>query len=274
MFKKKEKYEHDLYREIRDLPQRKDKKKQIISYWKTYKDYAPKKFLNNLQYEQYFKHRWWEMFLGVGLINLGFEILTSESDKGPDFRVNTFNGDINIEAVAPKQGKEPNRLPNLKMGVHDLKPKREKFLLRLSNALKNKKDKFNKYIEEKVVDNKSFNIIAISTCSLSQYGSLMDISCPSILSVLKDVGNPIINLDTGKCSYAKKSSIKKSNGSKVSSDLFDQEEYAYISAVLFSNIDILNSQDRPEESFVLVVNNNAKNKLSKKIIEKFNCDIY
>jgi hypothetical protein len=262
MFKLEEKYEHKLYREIRDCRQRNNTRNQMQRFWAIYKDYAPKNFLDHLQYEVYFKHRWWEMFLGVGLIDLGFKIETSDKDYGPDFVINNPTSSINIEAIAPKMGNSCDQLPNMQFGVTDLVPIKDKYLLRLRSAIKEKNEKYKKYIEDGTVQEDDINIIAVSSCSLSQYGSLMDYPVPAIVCILKDIGDLYIDIETQKSGFIKKSGVAKTNGVSISTDVFAQMEYSDISAVLYSNTGVLNSPDKPEVSFVMVLNQNAKNKIN------------
>lgn len=242
------------------------------SFWNHYSEYAPKKFLNHLQYEKYFKQRWWEMYLGVGLINIGLDIETSNIDKGPDFRVNFDNEKMNIEAVAPKMGNGIDKLHPMKLGVHSINNEKEKYLLRLSSAIKEKKDKFEKYLNDNTIGENDINIIALSSCALDQYGSLMDYPVSAPVTILCDVHNQFINLETKQVGYTQKSGISKSSGNIVDTNIFNTKGYEIISAVIYSNTDLLNSPDNPESTFVLIINSNAKNMIEEKTIRRLCCN--
>ena len=137
-FQKSKNNEDQLYSQIRDCSERAEIKKQIECFWKKYRKYAPvseQHFLSIIQKKGSFKQRWWEMALSVGLLNIGIEIQKKKKEEGPDILIDNHIKDsakIYIEAVAPKEGKTEDKLPEMKLGVHNL-PDRE-FLLRLSEA--------------------------------------------------------------------------------------------------------------------------------------------
>ena len=135
-----------LYSQIRDCSERAEIKNQIELFWKKYRKYAPvseQHFLSTIQEKDCFKQRWWEMILSVGLLNIGIEIQKKKTEEGPDILIDNsikVSPKIYIEAIAPKEGETEDKLPEMKLGVHNL-PERE-FLLRLSEAFLKKYDKY------------------------------------------------------------------------------------------------------------------------------------
>ena len=183
--------ESKLYARIRDYEKDALVKFQIESYWKKYKSYAPQNYLDKVQSNEYFHQRWWEMFLGVGLLNLNLNIKTSTNDRGPDFEINLPSQTIWLEAVAPKIGEGDGVVPELLGGVNKL-PENE-FLLRLTNSLNYKLEIYNEYKSKGIISDNDYCIIAISSCALNQYGKLMDFPAPVLLKVLAGVSYLVLS---------------------------------------------------------------------------------
>jgi len=258
-FQKRKNNEDPLYSQIRDCQERSETKKQIECFWEKYKKYAQKSeqyFLSKTQVEAKFKQCWWEMILSVGLLNIGIEIQKKKTEEGPDILIDNPIDNllkIYIEAIAPKSGITEDKLPEMKFGVHPL-PEKE-FLLRLSGAFVEKYKKYKCYIKNNIIRENDIYIIAISACDLSQYGSLMDYP-PAPLKLLLGAGHLVL---TSSCSFFKyRPRIKKIKNIPVEMNYFLSKEYAGISAVLYSNVDVLNCPDKPEETFVIVKNPMAK----------------
>lgn len=253
--------EDNLYSRIRDYSGDIDVRKQIESFWELYKTIAPKGFLREIQREGCFHSRWWEMYCGVGLKNVGIDIKTSKAEKGPDFQFIKNGRKYFIEDIAPNAGNSIDKLPSIEcdyeVRVFDL-PENE-FLLRISAAISEKLNKYNQYLESGIVCQNDILIIAISSCNLHQYGSLMDYPVPAPLKILRGFGNEYINLETGKRGIAKREKILKQSGKYVDVDFYSREDMRIISAVLYSNTDPLNSPDDPESTFLLMKNINSKN---------------
>jgi hypothetical protein len=246
--------EHLLYAQIRDDLRRDKSKAQIESFWGKYRIHAPNRFLREAQVDFY--QRWWEMFLSVGLLNLNFEISTDKKDRGPDIKVILPNNKVVwIEAIAPNIGKNKDALPPIKNG--DNLPEKE-FLLRLHKALYEEKlIAFRRYRKKGLINADDHCIIALSSCALAQYGNLMDYPVPAPLKVLACAGNPALS---NKGNYVTcREKIETNKKRKADMSLFNMEDFSIISAVLYSNIDILNSPNTPELSFQLFVNTLANN---------------
>ena len=263
-FKPKTEYEDMLYSRIRDYSGDIKVKKQIGKFWDTYKNIAPKGFFKEIQRKNCFHSRWWEMFCGVGLISIGFEVRTSKVEKGPDFELSKNDNRYIVEAIAPGEGCSADKLPafecDYEVRSFDL-PEKE-FLLRLTSAITEKLNKYKIYLEKGIVSNQDALIIALSSCNLHQYGSLMDYPVLAPLKVLRGFGFECINLKTGRRAIAKRERISKNSGEMVDVNLFAREDMRIISALLYSNVDPLNSPDQPEKTFVLIKNTNALNPIN------------
>lgn len=262
-FNDKKEKENTLYASIRDDKRNLLIKNQIEQYWKIYECYAPKSFLKKAQQEDSFKSRWWEMYCGVALLGLDIKLKKSKHDAGPDFKFENNNQKYYIEAIAPTQGdfNSKDRLPDIeisepgKVEVYTL-PINE-FMFRLSGAVKEKIERYNYYIEKNIVNKNDILIIGLSACNLSQYGSLMDEPVPAILKVLFGKRDLTINLKSGNMDFTDRYAIKKSSGNEVETCWFLSDESKIISAILYSNSDILNSPQNPCDDLLLIKNPNA-----------------
>jgi hypothetical protein len=260
-FQKSKNNEDWLYSQIRDYLERTDTRKQIEFFWKRYKKYAlesEEHFLSVAQEKGNFKQRWWEMVLSIGLLNIGIEIQKKTKEEGPDNLIDNpikVLPKIYIEAIAPKKGETENKLPEMKFGVYHL-PERE-FLFRLTGAFVEKYNKYNDYINTNKICESDIYIIAISSCDLSEYGSLMDGTSKAPLKFLSGVASLILSHSGSSFEY--RPQIKKISNSPVEMNYFLKKKYNGISALLYSNASLLNCPDKPEEKFVVVKNPIAKN---------------
>ena len=263
-FRNKKKDEDWLYSQIRDCSERAEIKKQIECLWEKYRKYAPvseQHFLSEIQKKDQFKQRWWEMILAVGLLNIGVKIRKKSNEEGPDIIIEkplkTY-----IEAIAPKMGETKDKLPEMQWdGVFD--PPKKQFLLRLTSSFCYKYNKFKQYIKKGLVSTNDICIIAISICNLDQYGSLMDSPCDAPLQFLAGGAGTLVISSKGDSFIRFTPIIEKANRSPIKLDYFFSTDYSEISAVIYSNVDLLNCPDSPEQSFVIVKNPFAKNPIPK-----------
>jgi len=174
-----------------------------------------------------------------------------------------------IEAVAPNTGEGNDRVPELKEDcVSDL-PKDE-CLLRLAQGIKAKKDKFESYRSKGVVNPNDACIIAVSSCALNQFGSLLDYPCPAPISVLSGANKMVLSKNKPPC-VSKRQMIPKSSGSPVDVCVFDDPSYDMISAVLYSSEDPLNAPPNPELSFQMFLNPRAIIPIPENFLNNITC---
>jgi hypothetical protein len=259
-FKQSDQNEDDLYRRLRDDPRGNDLKHRIEALWQQYKSCAPKGFVSKAQFE--FHQCWWEMYLSVGLMNLGFAVVPSPPHrKGPDILVRLSEQSVLwIEAVAPNIGMASDRVPDPVMnGVAEF-PK-EKYLLRLSQALNDKRQKFEEYRSAGIMGASDSCIIALSACALNQVGTLLDFPVPVPLSVLAGAANFVLTGKKEQSFIQRRETLYKNSGGPVDMNLFETESFKMISAVLYSCVDPLNAPEKPETTFQIFINPNATNQV-------------
>jgi hypothetical protein len=248
--------EDSLYARIRDDPRGKADLERLESMWAEYRDHAPKDFERNLQ--SHFHQRWWEMYLTVGLVHLGFDVKLSPKNKGPDLVVDVGGSRVFIEAVAPKVGEKSDRVPDPIMDSVGDYPRRE-CLLRLAQGLDSKQKAFARYAEESIIQPRDACIIAISACDLNQFGSFLDWPCPAPIALLAGAGHMVVTLDGSRHPFCmRQKSINKNLGRPVDIAMYDREDFRVVSAVLYSKPDPLNAPAVPESSLSLFLNPRAR----------------
>jgi hypothetical protein len=263
--------ESDLYRRLRDDPNAVDLKQRIETLWYQYQPIAPKGLVKKAQHE--FHQVWWEIYLGIGLMNLGFEVKPSPPHrKGPDIQLPFLEQkNIWVEAVAPNVGTTSDKIPESVIdGVADF-PK-EQCLFRLATALESKAKIFHDYqtnLDSRIIKESDFSIIALSACALNQLGSLLEFPAPAPLSIFAGAGNLVLSSKQEKSFVEHREFLCKDSGSNVSMNFFENEQFNIISAVLYSFIDPLNAPDKPETTFQLFVNPNATNQIPSLFIQRF-----
>lgn len=258
--------EDKLYARIRDDVLGKSYRHSLELMWSDYREYAPKGFPKKLQIE--FHQRWWEMYLTLGLRRLGFPISTSSRDDRPDLLLKFGNTKVWIEAVAPKSGTKSDAVPQpVVNGVEDL-PMRE-CLLRFTQALMTKKEKLKCYIQRGIVSEADCYVVAVSACSLNQFGTLLEWPQPVMLRVLAGAGDLAIPLSGSASPYSeRKDVIFRDSGSSVDLALFDSAEFSSVAGILYSKQDPLNAPRAPDESFEFFLNPRRKVEDPKAITER------
>ena len=212
--------------------------------------------------DEYFDARIWEMLLARHLTDQGHKL--SSADEGPDLGFHHKDQKIWVEAVVPS----PDGLPQHwvtppkrgEMRAHSVP--NEKILLRITSALKEKNEKLigrtlkvrqsgeeirkPGYLENKLVNGDDAYVVAINSCRLG-FGPLAPHRGVSQFPLIVESAVPVgpievvfdrKNLDVVEQRYSHRTVIKKPNGAAVPTDNFLNPDYAGISAVLGSRMDI------------------------------------
>ncbi|MGF1933684.1 MAG: hypothetical protein RM347_004710 [Nostoc sp. ChiQUE02] len=260
--------EDDEYNVIRDKPRFSQDKAFIEEMWLQYKPYADRHFL--LESRKNFKQRIWEMYLTCSLIAKGFSI--TSDDKGPDIRILKEGVVIWIEAVAPKAGEGNDAVTELQDRTTRRVPD-DQIKLRYRSAIGEKYNKkYQKYILNQIVKPNDCYIIAINGSAIPS--AKRETEIPRIIRSVLPFGNETLIIDVEKHelldrSYEYQDQVSKVSGSSVSTDIFLNNQYDGISAVLYScvGVDSLNSPQELGDDFVLLHNPLAKNKLERGLIK-------
>ena len=254
--------EDSLYRAIRDLECHERYRTILEKMWDGYKQHAPRGFKQNLQIS--FHSRWWEMYLSLGLLQLGFNIARDKRDNGPDIALNFDSSIIWIEAVAPSKGKTSDRVPTQEPNTVTDMPRREG-LLRLTQSISSKKEIFDRYIQESVIQDNAPCIIALSACNLD-LGDTLNWPCPAPIALLTGADTFVLSSDGNH--YTQRNTIQRDSGSDVDTMAFENEQFQNISAVLYSHHEPL-SAPNPSNSLKLFLNPHAKHKVPETVLKQF-----
>lgn len=180
--------------------------------------------------------RFFELRLADALLDHGFELEIAAAGR-PDFATRLPDGRrLWLEAVGLSWGRpdNPDRAPSLRERFQAA-PIRQA-LLRITSALKEKRDRFRDYLEAGVVGAEDVCVIAMSSGGL--YPHVEGVGLPRIVSAVLPFGDERITIDraTGEVveiSHERRDALPKANGSAVPTTAFETpEEYGQISAVL------------------------------------------
>ena len=236
-----------IYAFIRDDPYQEETRRYLDGLWTEYVPYADRNFLDRFQRRGQFHARTWEMRLTVVLKWLGLPVRPRSGAAGPDIRIEG-QPPVWIEAVTPSSTAELRKFYEAAKRAPVPVPS-ESILLRYTQALQSKWDRYNDYLREGVVAPSEGYIIAISGSALplpsapGQYGEP-----PSIAHALYGIG-PYrwqIEIGTGRvleAGWSHRPATQKATGAPVESDLFLGDKRAGVSAVLYSPNDV---QNRPQ----------------------------
>jgi len=239
----------------------------LLKLWKNYESYADKHFLSEIKSNGKFEDRFWEMHLGNVLLEKGYTI--SSENEGPDFKIKLDNQIVWIEAVTSSNGQSDKQdsLISLDDSEDAFHICDDKIALRLRAAIEEKSKKIKKYLEKETITESEPIIIAINTSKINVILANEFIEYSEMIFFAKSINSFIKNKED-KIVPLKKDIITKNNGSTVSSNIFLDNKYEHISAVLFSKCNYTDYNKKElNNDYLLVCNPFAKNKLPKEILD-------
>ena len=248
------------YLEVRDNSEFRNEKDYLEHLWITYESYADPDFKVRLAQE--FHPRFWEMYLGCTLLHWGLALCPKTNSKGPDIQVKAADGSTTwLEAVAPGPGEGPDAVPDHHPPGERPRVPEEKILLRFTNAILSKKDRYANYIQEGIVASTDSCVIAINGGQIP-FAIFDGWPHPFILNPLLAIGKPFITVDTDQNKiidqgFHSRLEISKESGASVSTSIFLDDEYVNISAVIYSRVHWRNHPENPGGDFIFVHNPKA-----------------
>jgi hypothetical protein len=246
--------EHPTYARLRDGtdPASEERRAFFDALWAEYVPFAPKDYPKKLRIE--FHPRWWEMYLTVALVRLGFAVQPNPADVFPDVHLVVDGAQVFVEAVAPTAGTRSDRVPDpVHQGVIAF-PERE-CLLRLTQALTDKAGDLRKNLSDGVIPGDACRIIALSASDLNQIGSMLDGTHPAPLSVLAGAGPLELTIGgTAPPRSSRREFLTRDAGSPVPATLFDAPEFSIVSGVVYSSVDLWNAPLDARTTLSLFVN--------------------
>lgn len=247
--------EHPTYKRIRDglcHPEAGPKMKtNIEEMWSSYKSIAPTSFREKAQ--RAFFQRWWEMFIGIFLMESGFKITVARNDAGPDFRFIFQGATFVVEATAPQVsapqingGQNNDSSGNAVVHSRQIPDDLNEPILKMTGALRDKMEQRNKWIADNVIAKNDVFIVALSPMGIKTppwnlLGDL-DVTCPFPLMFLSGAGvlKLVYDLTEKKIAdrhLSPRNDIEKRPGVNVGVSIFDDPAYPALSAVMYSVAD-------------------------------------
>ena len=243
------------YENLRDLSKIAHHRKFVESLWATYAPYADVHFLADAR--THLQERFWEMYLGCTVIHKGYS-LCSPSGKGPEFYCQVDNSRCWFEAIAPGPGDGPDSVPEMEYGASvATKVPEDEILLRLRHAIREKYLKYEGYLRDNVLSKSDAYVIAINSKRIRPL--VLDSTLPLIVKAVFPFGNLAVSIDTrtGKVAdqyHLHRDRIMKQSGNPVSTNVFLDEHFSGISAILYSSVDVANYPQSLGADFRLVHN--------------------
>lgn len=229
-----------------------DRKAKFEALRPKHEAFADSNFLDEIKIN--FHDRSWEMYMSNILANNGLSL--KSWNNWPDLIIKDT---IYLECVVSKQWSKdnPHRVPDLVNWIQDI-PEHE-MLLRMTSSIFEKLSKYKDKRQSKNWFNESFPfIIALNTWDLkfSQNPWI-----PLILKALFWIWHFTIPKDKTKKSFRwLRTSIPKWDVN-IPSTIFEEPQYAKISAIIRSETDVLNHPKNIGEDCILIHNPHAINKL-------------
>lgn len=243
----------DYYIASASIPER---KLAFDKLWGNFRELADKHFLSDIK--RNFHDRSWEMYIGDFFKQNEKKVYSGNS--GPDF---ILNSSIYVECVVSTLGQNL-KPPQLNEG-HTI-PNKE-LQLRIRSSIENKKEQYEKWWKDKAIESNRPYILAINTFLHYPEHPII----PRIIQSLFGVGDFKLLIDRRteetESIIEYEDNLIKSNGSKVEKSIFNTDSYSFISAIIFSSNDVLNSilsvKDNNWDDLQIVKNPNATNPIGR-----------
>jgi hypothetical protein len=250
------------YRNIRDAKDRplKSARWHCEYLWILFQYHADNDF--RVQLRSNFDARYWEMYLTMSFIFAGYAV-TSPKPEGPDVGIIHRGQRIWFEATSPTCG-VPGKPDSIGEAVEGEVPE-EKIILRYLNSISTKYEQYLNWLKKGIVSDKDAFVIAINPWAIPFDHT--DADPPRILQAGYTVGAPYVEVDpkvmkpVGSGYYFRDfiekapkpagAGEKAKEGAKVPTGVFQLKEYAGLSALLCSRVEVINHRGEMGEDFQL-----------------------
>ena len=240
---------------LRDEPRNEQMKKLAQEMWEVFSPWADPNFPQ--QFSQNVHPRFWEMYLGVRLLERNFALVPKKSSFGPDFHISLDGKSIWIEATAPEDGTGRDAVPSIDE-LDGTKPVPEdKIILRFANAISEKFRKREEYVKKGLIDSSDAFVIALNGRGINM--TLFEGPLPAIVKSVYPAGDYSITIDVNTLKsvregYQTRREISKVSGSTVLTNTFLNKEYAGVSGILYSNAALWDMPTMPGCEFLFIDN--------------------
>ena len=205
--------------------------------------------------------KYWEMYIACALREIGFQV--SRGNAGPDFWVESNEGRIWIEAIAPEAGDSgnPDYVPEPPLNQVSDTPVRQ-IILRLTGAIYEKQAKFSSYRSCGIVGQSDRCVIALSAAKL-RYPVTIDY----LQRALYEAGDIYVAIDPASLKIVEQGRRHEPQIAKraksINKPSFLHDGCDHISALLFGWRGIANTPPMLGSEWALFHNDNARNRLAR-----------
>jgi hypothetical protein len=206
----------------------------------------------------------------VGNIFLEKNLIIQSENEGPDFMIKNI---AYVECVAPTKGDhiKPNSVSEISFATMPKKIRLQnvpfnKMVLRITQAIRNKALNYQCWKNKKWFNLKMPFIIAINTGDLSH---IEDPSVPNVLKALFGLRFLQININTGVINFLYRDKVYKLNNKPVPVNYFTNEDFSFVSGVLFSDKLVLNHPENIGEDCIFVNNPFTNNPVDESFVKLF-----
>ena len=261
--------ENEEFLALRDKESLSGLKNYCIALWNQFSPFADRSFINEFALHPH--QRFWEMYLGVHLLNLGFKLFPPTTDKGPDLHLVIDDSNVWIEATVPGEGEGDDKVPTIHEHSQFEPIPVEKIILRFTNSLSEKNNKLNNYLKDGIIKPGDSFLIAICG-GMIQLVQMDADPIPAIVKSVYPIGNKQILLDTTKLEiiddrYNLRTYVVKESGSTVSTKFFGNPTNPKISGVIYSETTMINQQSINNDGFLIIHNSFAENPVKKGVLK-------
>lgn len=240
---------------LRDEPRNSQMKKLVQEMWQIFSPWADPNFPKQFSYKLH--PRFWEMYLGVQLLERGFNLVPKKSSGGPDFHIMLDGKNLWIEATAPEDGKGNDAVPSI-YDINRFSPVPEdKIILRFTNAIAEKLKKKEEYINKGIINSNDAFVIALNGRGINM--TILEGPLPAIVRSVYPIGDYSITIDVNTLKsvregYQTKFEVIKQSGSHVRTDTFLDPNYSGISGILYSSAALWDMPTIPGCEFIYIDN--------------------
>ena len=143
----------------------------------------------------------------------------------------------------------------------------DKIILRITGVIKDKAlDQYQKWKSKTWFDSKMPFVIAVNTADLEHTDNQ---SMPNVLKALFGFQFMQINKKIDATNFSYRDTVEKSNNEPVPVNYFTNEDFSFVSGVLFSNKSVLNHPENIGEDCIFVNNPFAYNPVDESFIKLF-----
>ncbi|KAF0105080.1 MAG: hypothetical protein FD144_989 [Rhodospirillaceae bacterium] len=253
---------HPVYERLRDADDAGDveQKMYLDGLWRRAQGHLDSHFKSAFAHQIH--QRFWELRLTAALLDLGYS-LEPGADGRPDFATKLPGGErLWIEAVSPSLGSaaNPDRPADLIPNGGFRATPVEQLLMRYTQALQEKRDRFQNYREAGVVAEGDRCIIAVNSGGLWPY--VEGVGLPRILSAVFPIGEEQITIDltsgsTLSVEYPLRGEVVRANGAPISLTAFLHPSYACISGLISDSARVTGWRQQGNARFVSAANPTA-----------------